>query len=224
MNEKQAPGGAGTTAARVAPDTEPGSEVDAYLASVQLTPWWLSHFIDSERKYVRVRSSGSAWSWSWGFDDAALHDQRLVSDVLCELASFFRTQHERSLARRFFEKAEELAKADPIDLHFTYTQMIRFYCREMPPEAQVIQLAEQACQKQISIATSTRSAYLTLFPGESLAGHPGFEQLAILREHETKFYEAIQLCQQAAAQGWAGDWEWRIRKCQAKLEEILRAR
>lgn len=199
-------------------------ELDAYLASFRLAQWWLSQFNDSERKYIRSNAAASAWSWSWSLGDEESRQYRIASDVLCEIAGLFRSPIDRDIARRFFDKAEEVAADDPLDLHYTYTQMIRYYYRDRPEDVATQNLAIEACQKQIAIAERTRTAYIKLFPTEPLTGHPGFEQLAIIRERQGQYHEAIQLCQQALAQGWAGDWEWRIRRCQSKLEVVQRAR
>ena len=50
----------------------------------------------------------------------------------------------------------------------------------------------------------------------ALPAHRGFTQLAIIREKEGKFDEALKLCQTAVKQGWNGDWEKRIARLEAK--------
>jgi len=47
--------------------------------------------------------------------------------------------------------------------------------------------------------------------------NPGFKQLAIVRERQKEYGEVIRLCRQAADQGWSGDWDVRIARCQKKL-------
>lgn len=47
--------------------------------------------------------------------------------------------------------------------------------------------------------------------------HPGYKQLAIIREREKDYREAIRICQQARKQGWKGDWDVRIQRCQTKI-------
>lgn len=46
----------------------------------------------------------------------------------------------------------------------------------------------------------------------------GFKQLAIIREKEKNYPEAIALCQEAMKQGWAGDWDVRIARCSRKMK------
>lgn len=46
----------------------------------------------------------------------------------------------------------------------------------------------------------------------------GLKQLAIIREKEKNYSEAILLCQEAMKQGWAGDWDVRIARCSRKIK------
>lgn len=50
-----------------------------------------------------------------------------------------------------------------------------------------------------------------------LPRHVGFEQLAIIREKQQNYADAIRVSQLAMKQGWAGDWESRLARCEKKL-------
>ena len=50
-----------------------------------------------------------------------------------------------------------------------------------------------------------------------LPQHLGFRQLAIILEKRGEFEEAIQISKRAQAQGWNGDWEKRIARCDARI-------
>jgi len=52
---------------------------------------------------------------------------------------------------------------------------------------------------------------------EDLPTHGGFRRLAINAEKAKDYRTAISVSQEAMRQGWAGDWEKRIERCQAKL-------
>jgi len=52
---------------------------------------------------------------------------------------------------------------------------------------------------------------------EPLPRHVGFDQLAIIREKQHDYAEAIRLSELAMKQGWNGDWEARIARCEKKL-------
>ena len=192
-------------------------ELDVYMATFRLASWWLSAFTDVQRRHIRATAGANPWSWSWSFgpDDESV-SSRVASDFLCELATLFRATEDRKVVRLLFGKAEEIAASDPLDLHYTYTQMIRFYYRDREEDAATLDAAIAACEKQIALAPRAAAAFRATFPGEPLVGHPGFEQLAIIREKQGHYAEAIALCRQALGQGWAGDWEWRAARCETK--------
>jgi hypothetical protein len=77
--------------------------------------------------------------------------------------------------------------------------------------------AIQACQQQIAFAPKAAKAFKQEYPAKPLPQHVGFTQLAIIREKEGAYGEAIQLSRAAMKQRWAGDWEKRIARCKAKL-------
>ncbi len=43
------------------------------------------------------------------------------------------------------------------------------------------------------------------------------KQLAIVREKQKNYTEAIRIAKEALSQGWSGDWERRIVRCKNKL-------
>ena len=53
---------------------------------------------------------------------------------------------------------------------------------------------------------------------ETLPAHTGFEQLAIIRERDKDYDEAILLCEEALRHGWSGDWQKRIVRCKSKRD------
>ncbi len=44
--------------------------------------------------------------------------------------------------------------------------------------------------------------------------HVGYKQLCIIMEKQKNFGEVIRLANIAKAQGWKGDWDRRIEKCE----------
>jgi DNA invertase Pin-like site-specific DNA recombinase len=51
-----------------------------------------------------------------------------------------------------------------------------------------------------------------------LPSHVGYKQLAIILEKRGQFDEAIKVAKQAKSQGWNGDWDKRIARCESKLD------
>jgi hypothetical protein len=54
-------------------------------------------------------------------------------------------------------------------------------------------------------------------PSSGLPSHLGYRQLAIILEKRGEFEEATAVVRQARAQGWSGDWEKRIARCEARI-------
>lgn len=135
--------------------------------------------------------------------------------------------------------AEDANARKVLDRHFALHEDIQRWCRQRDTNPKARAKAIERCQAQI--ACSDRAAWafheldrigaergrllkLGLKPVPSLLpGHTGFTQLAIIREKDGDFTEAIRLCQQAKHDGWAGDWDKRIARLEAKRARMPRA-
>jgi hypothetical protein len=82
---------------------------------------------------------------------------------------------------------------------------------ERPPANQG-PLAHEVVALAPHVAASLRADGRT---GE-LWTHAGYKRLAIDAERAKDYSGAIRLCKQAKREGWAGDWDKRIERCQAK--------
>lgn len=80
-----------------------------------------------------------------------------------------------------------------------------------------LEKAIEACRQQISLADAAASAFHAELKWDALPSHKGYEQLSIILEKQMKFVETIELCTQAAKQGWPGDWEKRIERCRKMM-------
>ena len=63
--------------------------------------------------------------------------------------------------------------------------------------------------------------------GYNLHDEPGTKEfpalakmVALIREREKAYAEAIRLCREAMAQGWGGEWEKRIARCENRLAKL----
>jgi hypothetical protein len=79
-----------------------------------------------------------------------------------------------------------------------------------------VPVAIDACNRQVALAVQAAEAFRKEFPGRSLPEHAGYAQLATISEMEKDYEGVIQLCNQAKEQGWAGDWDARIARCEQK--------
>lgn len=197
-------------------------QVKGEIGYFGLGDWWLSTFSDVERKYIQETFK----SLSTGGERSATLTEGTISfttqtaaGLLWGLASRFKKPNDLSIAKRLLDKAEEVAD-DPLDLHFTYQQMIEVFYRSRELDPSALDLAVQACIKQIALAPQAAKAFKKEYKGQPLPEHRGYEQLAIVREKEKNYTEVIRLCQQAKQQGWNGDWDKRIARCQEKLSRM----
>ncbi len=79
---------------------------------------------------------------------------------------------------------------------------------------------EDACNNQIAISDTVA------MKNKGLIGidypfriHNGFKRLAIIRESERRYSDVVDLCSKAKSQGWLGDWDKRIARCQGKVDD-----
>jgi len=57
------------------------------------------------------------------------------------------------------------------------------------------------------------------FPEQPLPAHFGFQRTASVLEQRKAYEQALEICQRAKEQGWAGNWAWRMLRIKKKLRE-----
>jgi len=189
-----------------------------------LTDWWLSTFTEEERSKIQaVRPTlvvgdnadiiipersypGSTTGW--------------LENRLSSLAIEFIRSKEMDIAARLLSKAEETGGAKLLDRHFAYQGMAQAYYRHRNDDPEALNLAIDACEKQIQLGPEAAKVFLAEDSEDYFPAHHGFQQLAIIREREKNYVEAIRLCKEAMAQGWGGEWEKRIVRCENRLAKL----
>jgi hypothetical protein len=122
--------------------------------------------------------------------------------------------------KRAAAKAANAAARRVIDLHFVYHGMIEQNYRDRDRVPDALAIAIDACRKQIALAPRTAAAFraeVSRGASRSMPSCLGFWQLAVILEKQGNYAEAITLATQALHQGWAGDWEKRIARCNQRL-------
>ena len=113
-------------------------------------------------------------------------------------------------------------KQDAFDVHLELMFDIEASYKERDTDPQAIQKTIDYCGAQISIAEEAKKSWLKecsdIGGDRSLPTHKGYEQLCIIFEKQKKFDEVIKLATQAKEQGWNGDWDKRIERCNKKLQ------
>lgn len=122
-----------------------------------------------------------------------------------------------------------------LDRHFALLEQIKVAYRDRERSATAFQHVTALCRKSIDLAPEVASAFRRQHEAMvelerkrhkkdrkplgpfSLPQHPGYRQLAIILEKQGDFAGAIRLSRQAKEQGWNGDWDKRITRCQGKM-------
>ncbi len=194
------------------------STISGPIGYFGLGEWWLDTFTEAERQYIETTSASPTGPAS--LTQGQVTDRSGTPEqFLTALATNFYKPNDRGIAHRMLAKAEQLAEAagNVLDLHFACLTTIEtsYAARNTDPAA--LEAAIAACEKQIALAPQAALAWGREYPGEGLPAHTGFTQLAIIREKQQNYAEAVRLSKLALEQGWAGDWEKRIARNQKKL-------
>ncbi len=192
-----------------------------------LSEWWSSTFAPAERE--RMEEAFRTPELPAG-SRPLTRDRGLVSfataaELLAALGERLSEKvGDRNLACRILAKAEEraLAEGDVLGLHFTYHHMIRLHTRWRQRFADSLDLMFAACHKQIRLAPQAAQAFRQKSPSEPLPTHVGYLQAATVLEQQGAYAQGIELCRQAKAQGWAGNWIWRIQRLARNLPATVK--
>ena len=104
-----------------------------------------------------------------------------------------------------------------LDQHFAFIEEIKVHYKQREQGPKFLDRAITACEKQIAMSADDSAAFKA--DGFSpLPSHTGFKQLAIIYEKQGNLTGAIDLAKRAKREGWAGDWDKRIARCQKRLK------
>jgi len=200
------------------------TEGEGLIGYYSLTDWWLSTFTGEERNEIQARRPSLVTGDN---QDIILTEQARPGSTagraessLMSLGIEFIQSKDFGIAERLIAKATEVGGASILDRHFDYQQMAQAYYRHRNDDPEVLALAIDACEKQILLGPEAAKAFLAEDHEDFLPAHHGFQQLAIIQEREKNYTEAIRLCREAMAQGWGGDWEKRIVRCENRLTKL----
>lgn len=188
-----------------------------------LADWWLATFTEEERRYMesvyQPMGAGIGGSRPATLTTGhILNTSQTACGFLGTFAGWFNKPNDRHLAYRILDKAEQVP-GNNLDRHFLYHQMIKTYYKGRDTVPGSLDKALAACEKQIAIAPQAATAFRREDPDQSLPAHTGYEQLAIIRDKQGEYAEAIRLCKEAERRKWAGDWDKRITRYQKKLDK-----
>jgi hypothetical protein len=194
------------------------SKIEGPIGYFGLAEWWVATFTETEREYIGSASNSHTGGGSLTEGHISYTSGRAAQFLSALATNFYRPQ-DRRIARLMLAKAEEIAKtaANILDLHFVYAGMIKTYYADRDNDPEAVDLAIAACEKQIALGPEAAKAWKREYPREPLPAHTGYTQLAIIREKQKNFADAISLSRLAMKQGWAGDWGQRIVRNEKRL-------
>lgn len=204
-------------------------ETHGYIGHFKLSDWWFSAFSEEERQYIEfafqpmVISIGVGTCKPNADQDSLLTGSRglqvygRAGHFLANLAEWLNKPESRHLARRVLEHAEAIAE-DPVEKHDVYQVMITVYYRDRDRSPEFLEGAISACHKQIANGPQAIGHWGGWHSGV-MPTHKGYEQLAIIREKEGDYAEALRLSEEALNQGWGPrpGWEARIERLTRRL-------
>lgn len=116
-------------------------------------------------------------------------------------------------------------KRDAFDEHLAIGFKIEEEYKKRNTDTDSLNKTIALCYEQIKISDEAKNAWLKEnrdigIKDETLPYHRGYRQLAIIFEKQGKLQDAINIAKQAKLQGWSGDWDQRIKRCEQKLLKI----
>ena len=189
----------------------------------ELHDWWQTAFTEDERTVVLAKYQPllmGVGTGSPGTVNRIIRPDGTTTLALCALATWFISPKDNlPLARRILAKGIECGetkKGKALERHFNLHHAIKVFYSDRDRSDDALGLAVRMCQDQIRLGPTAAKAFRREGGGQ-LPVHTGFKQLAIIREKERDYLGAITVSQQATDQGWKGDWDKRIARCEARI-------
>jgi hypothetical protein len=124
---------------------------------------------------------------------------------------------DRTITDRILARAE-CAAGSAVDRHAYLSVLIQHTPKS--EEAYV----ESLCRELIALSPLAKKWFRAAWRRRPLPGHVGYQQLAIMKEKQKDYRAAIDLCQRALSEGWSGDWEKRIARCERRRANLASRR
>jgi hypothetical protein len=189
------------------------------IGHLGLAEWWTTDLEEPERRRILERYQPLGGSSESLIEGEVLSTSQSALHLLWGLATWFKTPNDYVIATKIFNKGEELVpSAEALDVHFFYQAQIEVFYRNRDEVPAAMNLAIQACEKQIALSRAAAAAF-TKQQGPELPSHKGFQQLAIILEKEARFDEASRICLRAQTEGWSGEWESRLARLFKRAEQ-----
>jgi len=183
-----------------------------------LADWWLTTFTNEEREQIISLYQPLGGLGTSLVEGNISHSSGSAAGLITGLAGWFSKEPDRHIAYKLLAKAQELLDTAPVlDRHFFCQAKIQIYYRFRDLDDLALEKAVEGCKQQIAMSHEAAKAFKAEFGMKQLPRHVGFEQLAIIREKQKEFQDAISVCERAAQEGWGGGWDKRIERLKKKV-------
>jgi hypothetical protein len=197
-----------------------GENNKGYIGYYELTEWWLETFSEHEIKYIietfqPINGSGN----SLVKGNITQTNETSIS-FLTNLSAWFKNENDRTIGFEIINKAEELLSetSNLLDAHYLFQTKIELLYK-WRDDNDILNEIINVCKQQIAISNEVKSQFIKENKREPLPFHKGFEQLAIIEEKRNNYQHAIDISTKAMKEGWFGEWENRIERCNKKLSK-----
>lgn len=166
----------------------------------------LSTFSEKEKEHILKTFIPMGFWPGHLIDDQITFSTENPVFFLSTLASWFKKKVDRTIAYRMLEQWEKMINNDTniMDIHFFYQNKWVIYYQNRNFDDFALNEAINSFKKQIKIAEKSVIEFRNEYKNEpTLPTHKWYEQLAIIREKEWNYSEAITLCKNAIEQ-----WRW----------------
>ncbi|MGE5297170.1 MAG: hypothetical protein ACM3VT_20285 [Solirubrobacterales bacterium] len=200
-------------------------EIGGELGYFGLGEWWLLTFSTTQRRHMEAAFQGPeipAGTRPLTRDRGLLPVQTAAGLLILLADKLANRSEDRALACSVLDKAEERAAAghDLLSLHFTYHQIIRMHLRWKDRFRDALDLAFAASYKQMRISPEVVGLFRERYPDTPLPVHLGYLHAASTLEQQRNFSRTLEICRQAQAEGWSGDWACRIQRMARQVSEV----
>lgn len=185
----------------------------------QIELWWQTELTSEERALIGERFDPLGASGADTIEALLSGADRRPANTLTGIAGHVNKPDSRRLAQRLAAKAVEVGERTRgvLDEHFAWAYITKTNYPDREDDAAFAR-AVAGCEGQIAMSKRAKKAFQRDKAFEELPGHAGFQQLAIIRAKQGRYADAIEVCEQARIEGWAGDWDKRIARYSKKLK------
>ena len=182
-----------------------------------LAGWWAEEFTPEEQttiaeQFTKYPPLGTTFN---------LRQLSTSPRFLINAATWFTRSDMARIRIRLLEKSlMELGRnPSPAELHYAYMGLMEAWHKLRDIDSAALQTATDYCQRMIAIAPAAMEVLKRdgTWPEGTGLQHPGFNQLAVILDKQSRWPEAIEICRVAQRQGWAGDWTSQIDRYETKL-------